>query len=137
MKCNTWGSRHVNGLIRGPCLKIGTDFSIISSGQIAKIESLINNRPRKCLSFRTPIEVASSFVALQGWMGENFLDLLDSFFLCASMSYILSLLNLYFSVLIGIPKVFAVLVLLHRSCSMAFKMKFFSKVLHAFSRRLA
>jgi len=65
MKCNTWGSRHVNGLIRGALPK-GTDFSIISSGQIAKIESLINSRPRKCLGFRTPIDVASSFVALQG-----------------------------------------------------------------------
>jgi IS30 family transposase len=43
----------------------GTDFSKISEEQIAQIESLINNRPRKCLGFKTPLEVASSCVALR------------------------------------------------------------------------
>ena len=57
-------NEHVNGLVRWYLPK-GTDFSNISYGQIAQIESLINNRPRKCLGFKTPIEVASSFVALQ------------------------------------------------------------------------
>jgi IS30 family transposase len=38
----------------------------ITDEQIAQIEALINNRTRKCLGFRTPIEVASSVVALQG-----------------------------------------------------------------------
>jgi IS30 family transposase len=57
-------NEHVNGLVRWYLPK-GTDFSKISYMQIAQIESLINNRPRKCLGFKTPIEVASSFVALQ------------------------------------------------------------------------
>ena len=58
-------NEHINGLIRWYLPK-GTDFSKISDEQIAQIESLINNRPRKCLGFKTPIEVASSFVALRG-----------------------------------------------------------------------
>jgi IS30 family transposase len=43
----------------------GTDFSKILDEQIAMIESLINKRPRKYLGFKTPIEVASSFVAVR------------------------------------------------------------------------
>ena len=58
-------NENINGLVRWYLPK-GTDFSKISCRQIAQIESLINNRPRKCLGFKTPIEVASSFVALQG-----------------------------------------------------------------------
>lgn len=55
---------NTNGLIRWYLPK-GTDFSTISDKQITRIESLINNRPRKCLGFKTPIEVATSSVALQ------------------------------------------------------------------------
>lgn len=58
-------NEQVNGLIRWYLPK-GTDFSKITETQIAMIESLINNRPRKCLGFRKPIEVAFPFVALQG-----------------------------------------------------------------------
>lgn len=59
-------NEHVNGLIRRYLPK-GTDFSIITKKQIAKIEYLINSRPRKCLRFKTPIEVAASHgVALRG-----------------------------------------------------------------------
>ncbi|MEK7190824.1 MAG: IS30 family transposase [Pseudomonadota bacterium] len=59
-------NEHVNGLIRRYLPK-GTDFSIITEKQIAKIEYLINSRPRKCLGFKTPIEVAASHgVALRG-----------------------------------------------------------------------
>ena len=58
-------NENTNGLIRWYLPK-GTDFSKISDEHIAQIESLINNRPRKCLGFKTPIEVASSFVALRG-----------------------------------------------------------------------
>jgi IS30 family transposase len=57
-------NEHINGLIRWYLPK-GTDFSKISNEQIAQIESLINNRPRKCLGFKTPLEVASSCVALR------------------------------------------------------------------------
>jgi len=58
-------NENMNGLIR-EYLPKGTDFNRISGEQIAQIESLLNNRPRKCLGFKTPIEVAAPFVALQG-----------------------------------------------------------------------
>jgi IS30 family transposase len=57
-------NEHINGLIRWYLPK-GTDLGKISNEQITMIESLINNRPRKCLGFRTPLEVASSCVALR------------------------------------------------------------------------
>jgi IS30 family transposase len=53
----------VNGLVRRYFPK-GTDFSKITDEQVAMVESLINNRPRKCLGYKTPLEVASAFVAL-------------------------------------------------------------------------
>jgi transposase, IS30 family len=60
-----WGSNEqINGLIRRYLPK-GTDFGKIDKEQIKKIEKLINNRPRKCLGFKTPWEVARSCVALQ------------------------------------------------------------------------
>lgn len=43
-----------------------TDFAIISYYQIRKIENLLNNRPRKCLNFQTPLEKFNSSVALPG-----------------------------------------------------------------------
>lgn len=55
---------NTNGLVRWYLPK-GTDFSTISEEQIAQIEFLLNTRPRKCLGFKTPIEVATSCVALQ------------------------------------------------------------------------
>ena len=58
-------NENVNGLVRWYLPK-GTDFHKISDEEIARIETLINNRPRKCLGFKKPIEVASSFVALRG-----------------------------------------------------------------------
>jgi IS30 family transposase len=58
-------NENTNGLIRWYLPK-GTDFSKISDERIAQIESLINNRPRKCLGYKTPLEVASSCVALRG-----------------------------------------------------------------------
>jgi IS30 family transposase len=57
-------NEQINGLIRRYLPK-GTDFSKIDKDQIKKIEKLINNRPRKCLGFKTPLEAARSFVALQ------------------------------------------------------------------------
>ncbi len=57
-------NENTNGLVRWYLPK-GTDFSKIPVEQIVLIESLINNRPRKCLDFKTPIEVASSCVAFQ------------------------------------------------------------------------
>jgi len=55
---------NTNGLIRWYLPK-GTDFSTISEEQIAQIESVLNSRPRKCLGFQTPIEVATPYVALR------------------------------------------------------------------------
>jgi len=57
-------NEQINGLIRRYLPK-GTDFSKIEKDQIKRIERLINNRPRKCLGFKTPLEVARSIVALQ------------------------------------------------------------------------
>lgn len=58
-------NEHINGLIRWYLPK-GTDFSKITDEEIAWIEWQINNRPRKCLGFKTPLEVAASSVALRG-----------------------------------------------------------------------
>ena len=57
---------HAIGLIRR-FLPKKTDFAIIDSDQLRKIENLINNRPRKCLNYQTPREVMKSLsVALTG-----------------------------------------------------------------------
>lgn len=56
-------NEQINGLVRR-FLPKGTDFSKIDKDQIKRIERLINNRPRKCLGFKTPLEVARSIVAL-------------------------------------------------------------------------
>ena len=57
-------NENANGLVRWYFPK-GTDFAKITDDQIALVESLLNNRPRKCLGFRTPMEVAASAVALR------------------------------------------------------------------------
>jgi len=56
-------NEHMNGLVRWYFPK-GTDFGKITDVQVARVESLINNRPRKCLGYKTPLEVAA--VALRG-----------------------------------------------------------------------
>lgn len=58
-------NENTNGLIRYYLPK-GTDFSIITKQQLEFIEKRLNNRPRKCLGFKTPNEVAASCVALHG-----------------------------------------------------------------------
>ncbi len=58
-------NENANGLIRWYLPK-GTDFSKIDKDQLELIEYLINSRPRKCLGYRTPLEVAASSVALTG-----------------------------------------------------------------------
>ena len=54
---------NTNGLIRR-FLPKGTDFAKISDEQVQEIEDWLNNRPRKCLGYRTPAEVFNTFVAL-------------------------------------------------------------------------
>ena len=46
----------VNGLIRRFFPK-GTNFHELGQGEINRVEKLLNNRPRKCLHYRTPYEV--------------------------------------------------------------------------------
>jgi IS30 family transposase len=40
-----------------------TDFSIVSDYQVKKVETLLNNRPRKCLNYATPIEALGGAIA--------------------------------------------------------------------------
>jgi len=56
-------NEQVNGLVRRYFPK-GTDFGKVTNEQVARVESIINNRPRKCLGYKTPLEVASASVAL-------------------------------------------------------------------------
>jgi IS30 family transposase len=49
-------NEQVNGMVRRYFPK-GTDFSKITDEQVAWVESRINNRPRKCLGYKTPAEV--------------------------------------------------------------------------------
>lgn len=56
-------NEYVNGLVRW-FLPKGTDFGKISDLRVKQIESIINNRPMKCLGYKSPLEVAS--VALRG-----------------------------------------------------------------------
>ncbi len=49
-------NENTNGLIRQYFPK-GTDFNLISQKEIDKVVDKLNNRPRKCLGYRTPAEV--------------------------------------------------------------------------------
>lgn len=53
-----------NGMVRRYFPK-GTDFSRLTKAEIGRVESTINNRPMKCLGYRTPLETASRSVALR------------------------------------------------------------------------
>jgi IS30 family transposase len=53
------------GLIRR-FLPKKTDFAIIRPAKLKTLENLLNNRPRKCLNFKTSTEVFSSCVARAG-----------------------------------------------------------------------
>ncbi len=57
-------NEQTNGMVRW-FLPKGTDFRNITDEQVAEVESKINNRPRKCLKFRTPLEVFTRVVALR------------------------------------------------------------------------
>ena len=49
-------NENTNGLLRQYFPK-GTDFNLISQKEIDKVVDKLNNRPRKCLGYRTPAEV--------------------------------------------------------------------------------
>ena len=57
-------NENTNGLIRYYLPK-GTDFATISDETIKTIENTLNNRPRKRLGWKTPLEVFNECVALQ------------------------------------------------------------------------
>lgn len=60
-------NENMNGLIRDFFPK-RTNFSRVSDAEVARVEDLLNNRPRKCLGWRTPNEAlaAEKAVALGG-----------------------------------------------------------------------
>ena len=49
-------NENTNGLIRQYYPK-GTDFSKVEIKELKRVERLLNNRPRKCLGYKTPFEV--------------------------------------------------------------------------------
>lgn len=52
----------VNGLIRRYLPK-GTDMKLVHPSSIRKIENLLNNRPRRCLGYKTPYEVYDEIIS--------------------------------------------------------------------------
>jgi IS30 family transposase len=68
--CDTYSSwqrgtnEYTNGLIR-QYLPKKTDFAKISDKEIRLIELRLNSRPRKCLEFKTPLEVASDTTGIR------------------------------------------------------------------------
>lgn len=50
-------NENTNGLIRQYFPK-GTEFNTVSAARVRKVEDLINNRPRRCLGYKTPNEVS-------------------------------------------------------------------------------
>jgi len=57
-------NENTNGLIR-QYLPKGSDFADLSHQRVARIEKALNNRPRKCLGYRTPAEVLGSALRLK------------------------------------------------------------------------
>lgn len=58
-------NENTNGLIRWYFPK-GTDFAMISDETIKAVETALNNRPRKRLGWKTPLEAFNESVALTG-----------------------------------------------------------------------
>ncbi len=52
-------NENTNGLLREFFPK-GSDFSRISRSQVARAQRMLNNRPRKCLNYRSPAEVLNA-----------------------------------------------------------------------------
>ena len=57
-------NENTNGLIRDFFPK-GTDFSTISNAEVAKVERLLNARPRKSLGFRHPKRFSTPSLTLK------------------------------------------------------------------------
>jgi IS30 family transposase len=58
-------NENTNGLIRWYFPK-GTDFATISEESVRIVEEALNNRPRKRLGWKTPLEAFNESVALRG-----------------------------------------------------------------------
>ena len=54
-------NENTNGLIRGYLPK-GMDFRTLSHEEAEAVQDRLNNRPRKCIGFRTPNEVLRPFL---------------------------------------------------------------------------
>ncbi len=52
-------NENTNGLLRDWFPK-GSDFRQITAARLAQVERMLNNRPRKCLNYRTPAEVLNA-----------------------------------------------------------------------------
>lgn len=52
-------NENTNGLLRDWFPK-GSDLSRVTPARLAKVERMLNNRPRKCLNYRTPAEVLAA-----------------------------------------------------------------------------
>lgn len=52
-------NENTNGLLRD-FLPKGYDFSKLTKARLAQIQKMLNNRPRKCLNYRTPLEVLNA-----------------------------------------------------------------------------
>jgi len=59
-------NENANGLLRDWWPK-GHDFRRVTKAEVARVQRMLNNRPRKCLGYRTPLEVLNALpgVALQ------------------------------------------------------------------------
>lgn len=52
-------NENTNGLLRD-WLPKGSDFKKVTNAKLAQIQKMLNNRPRKCLNYRTPLEVLNA-----------------------------------------------------------------------------
>ena len=55
-------NEHTNGLVRQYFPK-GSAFDTLSHADVSRVESLLNNRPRKCLGYKTPLELFSQLTS--------------------------------------------------------------------------
>jgi IS30 family transposase len=56
-------NENTNGLIRQYFPK-RTDFGKVTEDQVREVQNKLNNRPRKCLGWRTPNEIISDQAAI-------------------------------------------------------------------------
>lgn len=63
---------NVNGLIR-QYIKKGTDISMVSNNYVREIERKLQTRPRKCLRYKTPLEVMTESKQFKHLEGFTFL----------------------------------------------------------------